>query len=99
MARLIDAVEAYREVLEVRNRRQVPIEWAETSENLGLALALIAERSGDCGAAQRGVQALEDALEVFSAPQLAWNRDKAAGGLSAARAVQGLACRRKRPSE
>ena len=44
MARLEEAVVAYREALKERTRERVPLDWATTQNNLGNALAMLGER-------------------------------------------------------
>ena len=47
-ARLEQAVAAYTEALKERTRARVPLEWAMTQNNLGVALMTLGEReSGD----------------------------------------------------
>ena len=57
-ARLEEAVAAYRAALEERTRERVPLDWAATQNNLGLALAVSRrERERHGGAmAQRAVE-------------------------------------------
>src|SRR4051812_27665929 len=41
------AIAAYRAALQERTRERMPLEWAGTQDNLGLALELLAERRKD----------------------------------------------------
>ena len=57
-ARLEQAVEAYRAALQERTRERVPLDWAMTQNNLGLALCepgRAGERHGAPGAGGRGL--------------------------------------------
>lgn len=53
---------AYREALMERTREQVPLDWAQTQNNLGDALAALGERESET-AASRG---LADANPSYS---------------------------------
>jgi len=43
-ARLEEAAAAFRAALEERTRERVPLDWATTQSDLGLALAILGER-------------------------------------------------------
>jgi hypothetical protein len=45
-ARLLEAVDAYRDALKELTRERVPLDWAMTQSNLGTAQALLDERLG-----------------------------------------------------
>ncbi len=62
------AVEAYRAALEVRTRENLPVEWATTQYNLGLALANLGER-------EQGTERLELAVTAWQAALGVWTRD------------------------
>ena len=47
MARLDEAVAAYGAALEEMTRDRVPLQWATSTGNQGMALMLLAERLGD----------------------------------------------------
>ena len=64
-ARLEEAVAAYRAALEERTRERVPLDWAMTTANLALTLAMIAGRTGQPRAA--ALAEIDAALEVFRA--------------------------------
>jgi len=44
---LEEAVAAYRAALEQRTRERMPVQWAMTTVNYGVALMSLAERLGD----------------------------------------------------
>ena len=56
--RLEEAVEAFRLALEEWTRERVPLHWAATQNNLGVALATLGER-------ESGTARLEEALAAF----------------------------------
>jgi hypothetical protein len=55
-ARIEEAVAAYRESLQERTRERVPLQWATSTGNLGVALMQLAERRGDAEMAKLAVQ-------------------------------------------
>ena len=61
-ARLEEAVAAYREALQERTRERVPLDWAMTTGNQGVALMLLAERRDDAKMAKLAVQQIEAAF-------------------------------------
>lgn len=74
-AAVAEAIEHYRQALEVRTRAHDPRAWAETQQNLGLALYL-AGRDGDDSSLTASAQAFDAALSVYSrdATPLEWAR-------------------------
>ena len=74
-ARLEEAVAAYRAALEERTRERVPLQWAASLGNQGVALTLIADRNDEHGAvAETAVQQIEAAYEgLRSAGQEQWS--------------------------
>src|SRR3984893_10958456 len=64
-ARLEEAVAAYRDALQERTRERVPLEWAMSTGNQGVALMLLAERRRDAEMAKLAVQQIEAG---FTAP-------------------------------
>jgi hypothetical protein len=56
-------VAAYRAALEERTRARVPLDWAMTQNNLGLALASLGERESGTARLQEAVAAYRAALE------------------------------------
>jgi tetratricopeptide (TPR) repeat protein len=68
-ARLEEAVEAYRAALEERTRQHVPLQWATTQNNLGIALAAL-------GKHEAGTAWLERAVEAFRAALEEWTRER-----------------------
>ena len=61
-ARLEEAVTAYRAALEEMTHERVPLQWAMSTGNQGIALMLIAERLGDVTKARSAVQQIEVAF-------------------------------------
>ena len=57
--RLEEAVTAYRAALEEGTRERVPLDWAMSMGNQGVALMLIAERLGEVPTARLAVQQIE----------------------------------------
>ena len=65
-ARLEEAVAAYRAALEERTRERVPLDWATSTGNQGLALRELADRRTDLALAGRALGQIEAAFELFS---------------------------------
>jgi len=61
-ARLEEAVAAYREALQELTRARVPLQWAMTTGNQGVALMLLAERRGDAEMAKVAMQQINVAV-------------------------------------
>jgi hypothetical protein len=75
-ARLDEAVEAFRAALEERTREQVPLAWARSLGNEGVALKLIADRSIDLVVAETAVRQIETAYETLrSGGQEQWSTE------------------------
>ena len=72
LRRLKEAVDAFRAALQVRAREQMPLQWATTQNNLGLALMGLGEREHGTARLQEAVEAFEGALDVFQAAQAAY---------------------------
>jgi len=66
-ARLEEAVAAYRAALEEWTRERVPLNWAASFGNQGVALMLIADRTNDASVAETAVQQIETAYETTRA--------------------------------
>ncbi len=62
-ARLEEAVAAYRAALEEWTRERVPLDWAQTQNNLGNALGTLGEREGGTARLEEAVAAYRAALE------------------------------------
>ena len=62
-ARLEEAVAAYRAALEERTRERVPLDWAATQNNLGIALQKLGERESGTARLEEAVVAYRAALE------------------------------------
>ena len=61
-ARLEEAVAAYRAALEERTRERVPLDWAASFGNQGVAMMLIADRTNDGAMAETAVQQIQAAV-------------------------------------
>jgi hypothetical protein len=61
-ARLEEAVAAYHDALQEFTRARVPLDWAKSTGNQGVALTLLAERCGDAEMAKLAVQQIEAAF-------------------------------------
>ena len=57
-------VAAFRAALEERTRERVPLSWARSFGNQGVALMLIADRANDAAMAETAVQQIETAYET-----------------------------------
>jgi tetratricopeptide (TPR) repeat protein len=66
---LVNAIAAYRGALDQRPRERVPLKWAATQSNLGVALARLGERDS-------GTQRLEEAVAVSRAALEEWTRER-----------------------
>jgi hypothetical protein len=64
-ALLEEAVVDYRAALEERTRARVPLDWALTQNNLGLALATLGERAEDVLKLKEAREAIAAAFGVF----------------------------------
>ena len=60
--KLEEAVAAYRAALEERTRDRVPLDWAESFGNQGVAMMLIADRTNDGALAETAVRQIEAAV-------------------------------------
>jgi hypothetical protein len=71
MARLEEAVVAYRDALMERTRERVPLDWALTQDNLGAALLRLGERESGTARLEEAVAAYRDivAREVPELPR------------------------------
>jgi hypothetical protein len=65
MARLEEAVGAFRESLEERTRERVPLDWAATIGAQGAALMLIAQRTDDAATAKTATQQIDVAFQTL----------------------------------
>ena len=63
------AIARYRDLLALRPRERVPLDWAMTQNNLGNALAILGER-------EAGTGRLEEAVEAFRAALLERTRER-----------------------
>jgi Domain of unknown function (DUF4982) len=64
-AKLEAAVAAHREALTERTRDRVPLDWATSFGNEGVALMLLAERRGDVAIAETAVSQIHTAFETM----------------------------------
>ena len=69
-ARLEEAVKAYQLALEERDRERVPLDWAQTENNLGSALATLGERESGTARLEEAVVAFRAALEERTREQV-----------------------------
>lgn len=67
--RLVEAVTAFKAALEEWTRDRVPLDWARTQNNLGLALWHLGER-------ENGTERLEDAVMAYQAALEERTRDR-----------------------
>jgi hypothetical protein len=58
-------VAAYRAALQERTRERVPLAWAQTSGNRGIALKILAERRGDRATAEQALAQIKIAVEIY----------------------------------
>jgi hypothetical protein len=61
--RLEEAVAAYREALEEQTHDRVPLDWATTQYNLGIALKAVGERESGTAKLDEAVAAYREALK------------------------------------
>jgi hypothetical protein len=64
-AKLEEAVVAYREALKEWTRERVPVDWASSFGQEGIALMLLAERSGDAVMAETALSQINVASETM----------------------------------
>ena len=60
---------AYRAALQERTRERVPLDWAMTQNNLGIALQRLGER-------ESGTARLEEAVAAYRAALEEWTRER-----------------------
>ena len=65
MAKLEEAVIAYREALKEQTRERVPLDWARSFGNEGVALMLVAERRGDAAMAETALSQINAASQTM----------------------------------
>jgi tetratricopeptide (TPR) repeat protein len=63
-ALLEEAVAAYRDALKERTRNRVPVAWASTKHNLGIALEELGEHKGSTSLLEAAIDAYREALKV-----------------------------------
>jgi tetratricopeptide (TPR) repeat protein len=61
--RLEEAIAAYRAALKERTRERVPLDWAQTQNNLGNTFAMLGQREGGTARLEEAVAAYQVALE------------------------------------
>src|SRR5215471_1608949 len=64
-ARLEETVAAYRDALKERTRERVPLQWAASLGNEGVAMILLAERTKNATMAETAYQQIEVAWETM----------------------------------
>jgi tetratricopeptide (TPR) repeat protein len=60
---LVEAIGVYRDALKERIRDRVPLDWATTQNNLGIALEVLGEREGGTARLEEAVTAYRAALQ------------------------------------
>ena len=102
--KLEEAVAAYRAALEEYTRERVPLDWARTQNNLGIALATLGERESGTEKLEEAVAAYRAALEEYTRERvpLDWaktqkNLGNALGRLGERESGTGGSRRRSRP--
>ena len=75
---------AYRAALEERTHERVPLDWAMTQNNLGVALQTLGER-------ESGTARLEEAVEAYRAALEEWTRERVPLQWAASQGNQGVA--------
>ena len=65
----------------------MPLGWASTQENLGLAYKALAEKSKNQVTLLQGIHATRSALEVFEKGQVAFNVERAKRNLASTEAL------------
>src|SRR5262249_40281218 len=66
VARLEEAVASYREAIKERTRERVPLDWAVTQSNLGLALKELGEQTGSATQLEEAAAACRAALSELT---------------------------------
>jgi tetratricopeptide (TPR) repeat protein len=80
-------VAAFRAPLEEYSRERVPLQWALTQENLGLALQALGEKELSTDRMDQAIAAFRTALEVFEQAGASYNIEKARRNLALAEAA------------
>jgi len=62
---LVEAIDAWHDLLNRRPRDLVPLDWAMTQNNLGGALAILGERETGTAKLEKAMVAFREALVVF----------------------------------
>ena len=86
-ARLEEAVAAYRDALKERTRERVPLDWAMSFGNEGVALMVLADRRRDAAVAQTALSQINTAFETMRDGGHAPNAAYYEGQLPKARAL------------
>jgi tetratricopeptide (TPR) repeat protein len=81
---LEEAVAAYREALKERTRDRVPLDWALTQNNLGIALTNLGERVAETALLEEALASYNQALDVLTAESAPHYRSMALSGLERA---------------
>ena len=72
---LLSAIERRRSLLALMLRERVPLDWAMTQNNLGLALMRLGERERGTARLEEAVAAYRDALKEFTSESAPYYRD------------------------
>jgi hypothetical protein len=78
---------AFREALKEITRERVPLGWADSSGNEGVALMFLAERQGDAGMAETALNQINEAFETMRDSGNALRAAYFEGQLPGARAI------------
>jgi tetratricopeptide (TPR) repeat protein len=62
-AALLSAIERYKRLLQLRSRERVPLDWASTQNDLGIALRALGERESDTTRLEEAVAAYRESLK------------------------------------
>jgi hypothetical protein len=72
-AQLEEAVAAFKSALEEYTRERIPLDWAATIGNQGIAIIMIADRTNDGAKAEAALQQIQTAIETLrSGGQQRW---------------------------
>ena len=81
MARLEEAVVAFRKALKERTRQHTPFEWATVQNNLGTALSDIGERGDTKARLDEAVEAYRETLKEWTRERVPWQWAKTQNNL------------------
>jgi hypothetical protein len=85
--RLEQAVEAYRAALTEQTRERVPLQWAATQHNLGVALEALGERESGTARLEQAVDACRAALTELTRERVPLQWGFSTGGLGVVKMI------------